>query len=193
MSLAKALNGLEPARIQGGAPNSSAGNRYPITNGYDNPIFMGDPVILLSSTGALVPASVNTDKCLGVFMGCYFNNPLNKNQPTWSPYWTGDTSTTDGSQPYGLVLDNPMATFFIQADASVSMGDIGWHFEVTAVSGSTLTGRSKYGLDAGTRTQASKLLQIVDIKQDPDNAWGDPYPVVEVRIVQNRNAYTSGG
>lgn len=192
MALSAGFFGLEPARAQGGRTATQGFNRYPIKNGQTGAIGLGDPVKLINQVGGgLTTCSATTDKCLGVFMGCVFNNPLNGNQPRWQPNWPTATSTTDGSQPYALVSDDPFATYFIQANASISIGDIGMNFDVAVSIPNATTGRSTYSLAATSRTTASALLQLVDIKQDPNNAFGDATPIVEVRIVQNRNAYTS--
>ena len=45
MSTTKALDGLRPSRIRGGAPNSSGMNEYRVSTGYASNIFTGDIVV----------------------------------------------------------------------------------------------------------------------------------------------------
>jgi hypothetical protein len=80
----------------------------------------------------------------------------------------------------------------VQADASVSVGDVGLNFALTVGSGSTLTGQSAFALDAGTRGNTG-LFRLVGIYETPDNAFSgtDPYPVVEVQIHQHYFTKTS--
>ena len=189
MTATKTPFGFEPARRQGGGVANQGMNRYAINNGYASNIFYGDPVAL--SSGFVIQSSVSSDKALGVFAGCVFNNPTNGNQPTYSRYWPTGTSVTDGSQPYAWVIDSPHETFFIQADASISIGAVGLNYPVSLGTAATVTnGRSAYLLKAASST-GSQLVQVVDIKQTPDNAWSDAFTIVEVKWVQHRNAYTS--
>lgn len=191
MALGLGPFGFEPARTQGGRPNSGGFNRYPIKNAFAGNIGNGDPVKLLNQVGGgLAVCSATTDKCLGVFIGCTFQDPTLNGQPRFLSYFPANTSASNITPMYAYVVDDPNATFFIQADASISVGDIGMNFDVS-IGTSLVSGRSTTVLKAGSRLTASGLVQVVDIKQDPNNAFADAYPVVEVRIVQNRNAYTS--
>lgn len=189
MTSTLAAFGLRPVRSRAGV-HGNALRRYRINPaGYATAIFSGDPVLL--TAGYLNKVSVSTDYIIGVFMGCKYNDPTTK-KPTWSEYYPANTSVgTDPDGIQAMVVADPDATFAIQADASVSVGDVGLNFDVTLGAGSTLTGRSGIGLKAGSRASTSQLLRVVDIYETPDNAFSDAYPIVEVEIVQHRTARLS--
>ena len=189
MSLAKNLSGLTPARRLGGAPNGGGQNLYRIANGLAQDLFAGDPVKL--TVGVVQRCSATTDFAMGVFMGCKYVDP-NSKRPTWSQMWTSATSSADGT-PYAYVVDDPNATFFIGSDASVTLGDTGLNFPVTLGTGNTFTQRSGYGLKAASRATTSALLRVLGIKQVPGNAFGDPFPIVEVKFVQDQQTRVSAG
>ena len=82
-------------------------------------------------------------------------------------------------------MDNPFALFIIQADASVTAGDLGLNFDVTASGGdvNSVYGTSQYTLDASTRTSAvGTALKLVGLANIVDNNWGDPFPIVVVKL-----------
>lgn len=177
--------GLRAARKIGGNANSTGLNTYSIDPNGALAIFSGDPVKVLVG---YVTLAATADYMQGVFMGCTYNDPVSK-QPRWSPYYPANTSV--GTDPYGiqaLVLDDPNATFLIQANASVSAGDVGLNFEVSGTGGSTYTGNSNMYLKASSRTAGTAMLRLLGVFQTPDNtlSGADPYPIVEVKIVQSQ-------
>ena len=190
MTAAKALFGLRPARQKGSGAGTGGISRYRIDPaGYATAIFRGDPVLL--TAGYVMKVSASTDYALGMFMGCEYNDPTTKKR-IFSRYYPANTSV--GTDPYGitaLVVDDYDRTFIIQADASVSVGDVGLNFEVTLGAGSTQSGNSGIGLKASTRQPSLSLLRVVDLWEAPDNAWSDAFTVVEVQWVMHRNARLS--
>jgi len=191
MTTTKALDGLRPSRRRGGAPNGSGMNEYPIASGTTPALYNGD---IVSQSGGYVVALVTiTQKAIGVFTGCRY---VENGEPKWSNYWTAALSATDAK---AMVVDDPQATFEIQADSSVSIGDIngGFNFNVTLGSGSTVTGRSGYGLKAATRTTESAMLRpisVIDIPgNDIDVAAERAFPKLEVRLVRHYDAYVCAG
>jgi len=188
MSTTKALDGLRPSRIRGAGPNSSGANEYPIASGYAADIFTGD--IVVNAAGYVNVLTTTTQKAMGVFMGCSY---VANGEPKWSAYWPSGTSVTEA---VAYVVDNPSATFIIQADASVSIGDINsQNFNVTLGSGSTVTGRSGFGIDASTRTTGTAMLRPIAVLDEPGNDINvnteRAYPKLEVRIVKHVDAYIS--
>jgi hypothetical protein len=73
----------------------------------------------------------------------------------------------------------------------VSVGDINLNFDVTLGAGSAVTVISVFGLDAGTRKETTGMVRILDIYDEPGNAFSDANPKVEVRIVQHVDADVS--
>lgn len=160
---------------------------YPLPNGANCPdLGKGSPVKL--SGGVIVSAGAGGGPLLGVAAGFAWIDPTTK-QPQLKNSIPADTSSAglyDGSdRPTAYVVDNPFALFIVQADASVTAGDLGLNFDVTASGGdvNSVYGTSQYTLDASTRTSAvGTALKLVGLANIPDNNWGDPYPIVVVKL-----------
>jgi hypothetical protein len=160
---------------------------YPLPNGANCPdLGKGSPVKL--SGGVITSAGAGGGPLLGVAAGFAWIDPTTK-QPQLKNSIPADTSSAglyDGSdRPTAYVVDNPNALFIMQADASVTAGDLGLNFDVTAASGdvNSVYGTSQYALDASTRTSAvGTALKLVGLANIVDNNWGDPYPVVVVKL-----------
>ncbi len=160
---------------------------YPLPNGANCPdLGKGSPVKL--SGGVITSVGTGGGPVLGVAAGFAWLDPTTK-QPQLKNSIPADTSSAglyDGSdRPTAYVVDNPFALFMIQADASVTAGDLGLNFDVTASGGdvNSVYGTSQYTLDASTRTSAvGTALKLVGLANIPDNNWGDPYPIVIVKL-----------
>ena len=159
---------------------------YPLPNGANCPdLGKGSPVKL--SGGVVTSAGTGGGPLLGVANGFAwvdsFSGPQLRNS---IPADTSSAGLYDGSdRPTAYIIDNPFALFLIQADASVTAGDLGLNFDVTASGGdvNTVYGTSRYTLDASTRTSAiGTALKLVGLANIPDNNWGDPFPIVVVKL-----------
>ena len=185
MSASKALFGMVPLRKVGSNYNSTAQTQYDIANATASNIFHGDLVTI--ADGFITPIATTTDYAVGVFVGCEYTDPVSK-QPTFSHYFPANTSSAIGN-PVGFVVDDPYASFMIQADASVTAGDINsQNFEVTLGSGSTVTGNSGFGIKASSRATTTKAVRPIALIDEPGNALtgtDGAFPKLEVKIVQN--------
>ena len=185
MSASKALFGMVPLRKVGSNYNSTAQSQYDIANATASNIFHGDLVKI--ANGYITPIATTTDYAVGVFVGCEYTDPVSK-QPTFSHYFPANTSIAIGN-PVGFVVDDPYATFMIQADASVTAGDINsQNFAVTLGSGSTVTGNSGFGIKAASRATATKAVRPIAMIDEPGNALtgtDGAFPKLEVKIVQH--------
>ncbi len=160
---------------------------YPLPNGSACPdLGKGSPVKL--SGGVITSAGTGSGPLLGVAAGFAWIDPTTK-QPQLKNSIPADTSSAglyDGSdRPTAYIVDNPFALFLIQADASVTAGDLGLNFDVTASGGdvNSVYGTSQYTLDASTRTSAiNTAVKLVGLANIPDNNWGDPFPVLVVKL-----------
>lgn len=160
---------------------------YPLPNGANCPdLGKGSPVKL--SGGVITSAGAGGGPLLGVAAGFAWIDPTTK-QPQLKNSIPADTSSAglyDGSdRPTAYVVDNPNALFIVQADASVTAGDLGLNFDVTASGGdvNSVYGTSQYTLDASTRTSAvGTALKLVGLANIVDNNWGDPFPIVVVKL-----------
>lgn len=185
MSASKALFGMVPLRKVGSNYNSTAQTQYDIANATASNIFHGDLVTI--ADGFITPIATTTDYAVGVFVGCEYTDPVSK-QPTFSHYFPANTSSAIGN-PVGFVVDDPYASFMIQADASVTAGDINsQNFEVTLGSGSTVTGNSGFGIKASSRATSTKAVRPIALIDEPGNALtgtDGAFPKLEVKIVQH--------
>jgi len=185
MSASKALFGMVPLRKVGSNYNSTAQSQYDIANATASNIFHGDLVTI--ADGFITPIATTTDYAVGVFVGCEYTDPVSK-QPTFSHYFPANTSSAIGN-PVGFVVDDPYASFMIQADGAVTAGDINsQNFEVTLGSGSTVTGNSGFGIKASSRATATKAVRPIALIDEPGNALSGTdgaFPKLEVKIVQH--------
>lgn len=177
--------GLRPIRRVDGAQWSHAFlGSVPVSSGYGTSLFMGDPITI---TAGVVEAYVSggVDVPYGVFMGVSYTED---GEPKWSKRWIASTSASDVK---AIIAPLDGVVFLIQADSSVTAGDV-WtqSFDVTAGSGSAVTGRSGVGLKESTRGSAG-MLKCVGIWDSPDNTAGDAYTLVEVVFQERANVYTS--
>ena len=88
---------------------------------------------------------------------------------TYSNYWPANATGTD---IFANVIDDPSATFEIQADAAMPVADLFGNFDIVdATAGSTVSGNSRTELDVTTgATTAGLPLKAIDISQDPENS-----------------------
>ena len=159
---------------------------YPLPNGANCPdLAKGSPVKL--SGGVITSVGTGGGPLLGVANGFAWVDAVTGPQLRNSiPADTSSAGLLDGSdRPAAYVIDNPFALFLIQADASVTAGDLGLNFDVTASGGDVkaVYGTSQYALDASTRSSATNTaLKLVGLANIPDNNWGDPFPVLVVKL-----------
>tara|TARA_R100001132_G_C3251639_1_gene78612 strand:+ start:32 stop:625 length:594 start_codon:yes stop_codon:yes gene_type:complete len=185
MSSSKALNGFHPSRKRGSAVNSTGFSRYPIAQGTNLAMYTGDLVKM--DTGYVTPITTTTDYAVGVLMGVRYVDKTSK-QPIWSKYIASSVSSDD-SNTYAFVDDDPNSTFIIQADASLSLGDTALNFDVTLGAGSTFTGLSGFGIKAASRVATTAMVRPIDVYDQPDNGFtgaAGAYPKMEVRILRNQ-------
>lgn len=190
MATVKRPFGLQPVRIRGGAPNTGALTTYRVgASAGPSDIGDGDPIKMIPG-GQIQACTAAADFTLGVAKGFKWVDPVTK-RPTWSPYLPAGTSSFD-SKIYAYVVDDDRATFIVQADASVTAGDAGLNFDLSAVASvNTTFGQSQAVLKASTRSTASKMVRVIGIYDTPDNGWNDAFPILEVRLVQTRDSQAS--
>lgn len=171
---ANAPKGFQIANSGGGYTWTGQFNRYQINTTASNAMFTGDPVSL--ATDGTVILALATLPVLGVFAGCeafLTSNVYAISFPFW-PGGTGGPSQATGTQPWGFVIDDPMAQYTIQETSSASasgtpltnqpVGNNGNFLASTAGVGSTVNGLSVCSLNnasfATTLTQNVKLVRL---------------------------------
>ena len=156
--------GLRPVRT---GISSQQQNRYRIAANYDTSIFQGDLVAMVTGGGIERVANGGSGLILGVFNGCFYTDPTT-GKPTYSNYYPADTNASD---IFANVIDDPSATFEIQADAAFPVADLAGNFDVLTPAGSTVSGISGVELEVTSgATTATLPLKAIDISQDPENS-----------------------
>ena len=183
--------GLRPYRKLDGTPLVGAQNRYKIANGSATAIFQGDLVRPLTD-GTITRSVGNTSYAVvGVFNGCFYNDPTTQ-KPTYSNFYPGGITPTQG-QITAFVVDDPDAVFLVNADAVFAQANLFGNYSLSVASGSTTTGISEMQLDVSTQgTAGTFAVQAIDISQDPEN---DDQTTSNANILVriNNHFYRQGG
>jgi hypothetical protein len=156
--------GLRPVRT---STSSQRQNRYRIASAYNTNIFQGD-IVTVATNGTIVRAPAGgTALILGVFNGCQYVDP--NGNIIYSNYWPANATGTD---IFCQVIDDPSATFSIQANAAFPVADLFGNFDIVdATAGSTVSGNSRTEIAVSTgATTAGLPLKAIDISQDPENS-----------------------
>jgi hypothetical protein len=160
---------------------------YPLPNGASCPnLGKGSPVRLTGGVVASIGATGN-GPLLGVANGFAWVDPLAGPQLRNAvPAATSSAGLLDGeTRPVAYVVDSPNAIFLIQANASVTAGDVGLNFNVTAAGGDVdaVYGTSRYALLASSRTSAiNTAVKLMGFANVPENVVNDPFPLVIVKL-----------
>jgi hypothetical protein len=159
--------GLRPYRKLDGTPLVGAQNRYTIASNHTTAIFQGDLVIPLTAGNIDRHTANNSTAVIGVFNGCFYTDPTTS-KPTFRNSYPGSIVASDIT---AFVIDDPDAVFLMDADAAFTRADLYQNYSVTTGSGNTTTGISEVQLDVSVSgTNASFVIQAIDISQDPDNS-----------------------
>lgn len=155
---------------------------YTISNSYATNIFKGD-LVALGTDGGIQKVTVSTDYPIGVFVGLV---PEGQGREPKS-YFIAGTSASSGKTIKGLIAMNPLGVFEVQADGSVTAGDVGANFDVTVGTGNTTYGISTARVHASSRSDATGLVKVLGISTRSDNAVTDAYPYLIVKINPTQN------
>lgn len=187
MTTSAAPFGFSPSRKRGNNPNAIGTNEYPIASGYAANIFTGDLVRI--NAGNLQTVTDTNEIVQGVFMGCRY---VENGEQKFKSFFPSGTSVTDA---FGIVCDDPNQVFEVQADASVTAGDLfgSQNFGVVLGAGSTFTGKSGHSIDASTRTSGIAMVRTLDSVNEPGNqvAVGTERAFLKVnaRLVQHTDNF----
>ena len=169
--------GLRPIGVVGQAANTTGATEYRIASGNTNAIYQGSPVIPLSTgfIDIVGAAAGGTVGLVGVFWGCEYVSSTT-GETIFSNTWPG--SGADSDHPVkAFVYDNPMQTFLICSDASLTnestaRGHVFANANFAAgTSGSSSTGISSAKLGVSTIAATAALhLRMMGIQDDPRNS-----------------------
>ena len=169
--------GLRPIGVVGQAANTTGATEYRIAYDNSNAIYQGSPVKPLSTgfIDIVGAAAGGTVGLVGVFWGCEYVSSTT-GEKVFSSYYPGSGADSDFPVK-AFVYDNPMQTFVICSDASLTneataRGHVFANANfATATSGSTASGISSAKLAVSTiATTAALHMRIIGIQDDPTNA-----------------------
>ena len=156
--------GLRPVGELGSNIQNAGTTKYRIANATSAIIYKGDLVTLAS--GVIAVAGGTTNTLLGVFNGCFYNDPTTQ-KPTWKNYYPGSITPTVGNIE-AFVYDDPNKLFEVQANGTLAQTAVGDNADQVYAAGSTINGASKSEL--GSVAGAAAQFRIVRICEDPDNS-----------------------
>ena len=151
-----------------------------IATGYSTAIFFQDPIKLVAA-GVLQKCAVTDALVYGIFAGCFYVDSTGRERT--SAYWPASTTATNIR---AMFWRNAFMELAVQASATLAATAIGDEADHVAGAGSTLSGMSTSSLDTLVGAGSSAQFRVVGLYQQPDNAWGDTYPIV--RVVINESA-----
>lgn len=151
---------------------------------YGTAIYQGAPVIF-ETTGMVNVAAAGAN-WLGIMQGVSYIAADGK--PTQANYLPA--TPTGITNVVFYIIDDPDTVFEVQSEATIAGTAIGDQFTTfsatyTAASGTASTGRSTCALTgtlAGAGAQG--MATILGFSNDPKNAVGDSYPIVQVQIAR---------
>ena len=162
---------------------------YNIIPGLATQIYKGDIVQILANGTIQQSAAGNAD-CLGVFNGCFYDDPTTQ-KPTWSNYYPGGITPTGGGLIKAFVYDDPNKLFEIQGSAILAKtAAVGKNTDILLAQGNTINGQSATQMNtAFPPAAASAQLRIVGFSTDPENS--DPLTANANWIVRiNEHVYS---
>ncbi len=174
MSATNAPFGLKPISHPLGPVPSKDGT---IASGYATAIFKNSPVKEVAD-GSIQAAAVN-DRFVGAFIGCEYTSGGRRFVQN---NWVASTVSTDVVCYY---THDPITIYAIQANGSLAATCVGEQADFAAVTGNASTGISTATISTSTSTTAATLA-VHALHKTQDNAWGDAFTVVQVRIAKHQ-------
>ena len=169
MANSNAPFGLRPVGKIGSEAINMGTSQYQIASGESDVIFKGDLVKLESSGKITKSGDSDGVAAIGVFNGCFYNDPTTQ-KPTFSNHYPGGITPTQGDID-AFVYDDPNMLFEIQADGVIAADKVGRNSNIVYAAGNTINGQSKTELDATVENAGvTGQLRIVRICEDPDNS-----------------------
>ena len=154
-------------------------SKYQINDNWTNAIYQGDLVGMGDGTvtdragtttvaGYIFGSIAATTISLGVFNGCFYNDPTTQ-KPTWKNYYPGAINITTGKID-AYCYDNPQQLYVAQTAGTLTQSDAGSLVDqATYVAGSTINGLSKSEI-GGTSQFTTGQWRIIRLSEDPSNS-----------------------
>lgn len=194
--------GLRPVQHRNGAPYSGACKPYYIPAAYGTALYIGDPVVI---TGAVNTAAVKAAGVGSFPVGALAvvakatvgSNPITGVIVGFAGTFDSTTYNPLSTERVALVCDDPEVLFEIQADGTLTPGDVGYNgVLIYTHGGSTTTGRSGAELDTTSTvpaTTAAMQLKIRGFVNREDNDMAAANAKVLVQINNHTNANATAG
>ena len=161
--------GLRPVGELGSEVQNGGTTQYRIASGYGTAIYKGDLVILVNATGTLNVAGNGDTDLVGVFNGCFYNDPTTQ-KPTWKNYYPGSISPSVGNID-AFVYDDPNKLFEIQAEGSLTYAaTVGKNVDIVYTAGTTINGQSKVEIKDEAPIAATRQLRVIGPSRNPENS-----------------------
>lgn len=175
--------GLRPAYHPSGTIRPKA---VTITTGYNANIFQNSPIgYLADGSIALSPAGgTAATGAVGVFQGVEYQMTA-VGPRIVSNMWPANMAATN---IVAYITEDPYIVYEVQAGATLTQAAIGGQFDWSTNdtnAGNTVTGLSSVTLNAASGA-ANAGMRVVGLTPGPDNAWGDPFPVVQVQLSEHQ-------
>jgi hypothetical protein len=149
-----------------------------ILSSFGTSIFTGTP-IKRDTNGTIIPCASGVDVCIGVFQGCEFSSATKR---FVVPYWPAGQTYDAGSMIAKYTSDKEI-TYEGQASGPVAQVSMGEGINLlNASQGSVFTGFSTQALNATVTGSTLATFQITGLAPYDDNAWGDAFTKLRVRI-----------
>lgn len=176
MTATAAPFGLRPAKHASGQIRTEA---VTIATGYATTIYRHGPVKMLAD--GTIGAAAAGEAFVGVLMGVEYKDSTGK---PCGGHWPASTAATD---IVAYITRDPNIIYEIQATATIAQTGVGNLVDLAAAgSGSAALGTSIASADAATLGTASAQLQILGFQPAHNNAAGDAFPILQVRIAEHQ-------
>ena len=160
---------------------------YPIANSYGTTIASGD-LVTLTTDGTVIRGTAGGN-ALGVFYGVeYIDNSTG--DVKFVKVWNASTAVKANTKVKALVYDDPNITYKVQCNGTFATANVGELANVTIGTANTTFGHSTDELDIATLATTSKVLRILRLVDEPNNAAGAD---ALVEVVINKSLYGVGG
>jgi hypothetical protein len=158
---------------------------HTIGSTYGTDLFQNQ-VVRIDADGTIKTAAAG-ETMLGAFQGVEWTD--NEGRRRVSNRWTASTVGTD---IVCYVASDPATTFEMQTSATAALTDNFAEFDIGSGTGNSTTGISTQTLNMATGS-ATAGIQIIGLAPYADNAWGDSFVIVRVRMNEHQMAAAVAG
>lgn len=159
-----------------------------IASGYATSLYIYTPVVL--TTSGTLNVGGTTGALAGVFAGCQY--AVAGGITVVTGYWPASTAYLAGSMIASYFQDDGTFEYKVQASGSLAQTSIGDQCgTVNPGNGNAYTALSTAALGTVVGAGSTGQWQVMNLEPLDNNAWGDAFTVVRVRLNQNQTAAAS--